>query len=149
MFEVYLVLVCKVLASAVLLVLSSLHILWARGSTWPTSTEKDLLALVIGHAPRGKMPGVWPCLVVAAALGVTAAAVWGLESEQVSGASKGVLAVMAVVFVCRGLGGFVEARFRPMIRQTPYAFWSRRLYSPLSLSLGVMLGAVVLTFQVV
>ena len=111
--------------------LSALHVLWATGSAWPAA-DRQTLASAIGGFSR--VPGPGPCLAVAAALGVAAAAVAGLP-EPYTRAGRAASAVTATVLAARGFAGM--AGLMPHARRSAsFAVLDRRVYSPVALTLA-------------
>lgn len=129
-----------VLVATLLAGLALLHVYWARGGRRPARSDESLAMLVVGT--RGPMPSPMACYAVAVLLAIGALLVLAasglvslpLPSLLVMAGAWGV----ALAFAARGLGGFVEARFRPEVRELPYHFWNLRLYSPLCLALAAL-----------
>ena len=127
------------LALTLLLVMIALaHLGWALGVAWPARDRQALALHVIG---RHRLPGPLACVVVAAALTAFALAfaVDAGAHPSLAAHARALVAVrlgVVAIFAGRGLFGFVERRFRPAIAGTPYASYSRYLYSPLSLLLA-------------
>ncbi|MFN8609102.1 MAG: DUF3995 domain-containing protein [Vulcanimicrobiota bacterium] len=101
--------------------LSLLHLYWGAGGLWPARTRPQLASMIIGDRP---LPGPVACLTVAALLVLGP---WIFPR------------LSSLVFILRGGLGFMETSLRPGIRGTPYQRLSMRIYSPLSLILGVLL----------
>ena len=134
-------------AAAILLAVSVLHLIWAAGLPWPARDAASLNALVVGGRTGDPMPPPWACAAVALALLLVAAgalAVRGLVTIPAPGAVRALTWLAAAVLAARGLGGFVEVRWRPHTRAIPYGRWNRRLYSPLCLGLAAALTVVLL-----
>jgi hypothetical protein len=113
--------------------LSVLHVLWACGSPWPASDRKTLAQAVGGFS---EFPGPAACLLVAALLGVSAAAVAG-TSNRSARFSQFASSTTAVVLTLRGAVGL--AGFMPNgKRSLRFATLDRRVYSPLCLALAAM-----------
>jgi uncharacterized membrane protein required for colicin V production len=89
------------------------------------------------------MPPRWASAAVAIALLLVAigALARGLVAVPVPGAVRALTWIAAAALAARGLGGFLEARWRPHVRALPYDRWNRRLYSPLCLALAAALIA--------
>jgi Protein of unknown function (DUF3995) len=87
------------------------------------------------------MPSRLACFSVASALALAALLVlWrgGLVSAPVSMAVTTVGTIgVGVVFVLRAIGDFRLVGFFKRVRGTPFATWDTRLFSPLSLALGL------------
>ncbi|HYQ02361.1 MAG TPA: DUF3995 domain-containing protein [Polyangiaceae bacterium] len=119
--------------AGVLGVLGFVHALWALGVAWPSRDAQSLAMAVIG---RKQGPSALACWV--AAFGLCAAG-----ALLVLPAPRAVRSCIAGAFVLRGTLGFVEPSFRGEIRGTPYLVYSRYMYTPLSLALGVAIASTV------
>lgn len=104
-----------------LTLLSGLHLYWAAGGLWPGKTRQELSAKVIGDRP---LPGRAACITVAVLVILGPALLPRLA---------------AFIFCLRGILGMLEIHLRPSIRGTPYQSLSKRIYSPLSFLIGVLL----------
>lgn len=132
-----------VLVAACLLVLAFIHVHWGFGGHWPARTHAELGPMVVGTSPGHAMPNLLACLIVAGLL-VTAAGLVTLAGfmpepswvERVGSAGVG------VVLLIRGLGGYLDGRLRPAIREQPYYRLNRRFYSPLCLVLATLIALV-------
>lgn len=130
-------------AAIALIGLSGLHIYWGFGGRWPAANERGLVETVVGSTPDGRMPGLGPCLAVAALLSVVA--VLPLISRGFVPAAlpewlvRMALWGAAAVLTARGAGGFLERRFRPEIAELPYDRLNRYFYSPLCFALAGLL----------
>jgi Protein of unknown function (DUF3995) len=105
-----------------LLAIAVLHLAWTAGASWPEASREALALAVIG---RPAFPSRAACLIVAAAL---VAFALGPVPPVVVGA----------IFAARGLLGFVEPWLRREIHGTAYEAYSRFIYSPLALAIGVV-----------
>ncbi|MDQ3037855.1 MAG: DUF3995 domain-containing protein [Myxococcota bacterium] len=126
------------IVALVLVVVALLHVSWGLGGRWPAKDDAGLAALVVGT--RGAMPSPLACHVVAVLLGIAAVLVASASGAFVLPMPPIVTAIGAwgvvLVLGARGLGGFVEARFRPEVRELPYHRWNLVLYSPLCLAVA-------------
>lgn len=125
-----------------LMTLAGLHVYWALGGRWPGSDSRSLARLVVG---ADAFPSTTECLAVAAALfGVALLALDSVNWISI-GAPRWlhIIAVggAATVLALRGVGGYVEERFRPAVLEMPYLRWNRVLYSPLCLGLAALVGS--------
>lgn len=109
------------LAWFLLTLISGLHLYWAAGGLWPGRNRRELSHKVIGDR---SLPGPLACLAVAVLVLLGPALFPRLA---------------ALIFCLRGALGMVEVHFRPSIRGTPYQSLSRRIYSPLSFLIGLLL----------
>lgn len=108
------------------------HFAWAAGLTWPAVDRAQLAQYVIG---RKTMPGRVPTAIVGFGLLVVALLFASTsEAAALSSARGAVIAIFAV----RGVGGLFESRVRAEIVGTPYALYSRFMYSPLCLVLAAL-----------
>lgn len=124
------------LLAAVLLSLSALHVSWAFGGRLGSGT---VIPEVNGR--RALNPSPAATLVVAAGLLLAAgvalsrgAVIW--PSLPGSPAHWGAIA-FGVVFVLRAIGEFRLVGFFKRVRGTSFARWDTRLFSPLSLAMGL------------
>ena len=124
-------------ASAGLLGIAALHVIWATGSSWPMRDGRLMTDTVAGRPDEP--PSASACLAVATALTSAAALVEGHPRSRPQLARLGAAAVVAVLSIRGGLGlagrtdviapGSVSERFRSM---------DRRIYSPLCLTLAAL-----------
>lgn len=114
--------------------LAAIHANWARGSSWPASSEQQLAERVIG---RDEMPSAGACLVVAALLTVGGSLVAGRPASKPRLQRIGAAGVAATL-AARGLVG--AAGLTPITSET-FLWWDRRLYSPLCLLLAALSAA--------
>ncbi len=122
--------------SAIVGVLSAIHVYWAFGGKWGTEIAiptKDGAPL-FEPSPAGTM-------AVAVALGLASGILLGRVYGMDAGASLGYWSVwgIAVVFFLRAIGDFKYVGFFKTCKNTPFAYWDTRLFSPLSL--GIAIGA--------
>ncbi len=118
-----------------------LHVYWALGGHWPGRDLKSMVDTVVG-APVSAAPGPVACALVAILLGLAGALVVGtvvVDSVVVDSVVVDVGAIgVAVVFLLRGLIGFVDMRLRPSTKGSRFARLNVVLYSPLCLALGTL-----------
>ncbi len=119
----------------VLSLLSVLHLYWAFGGSWPAKSRAELTELVVGTSgTKSKFPsrtatiGVSLCLALMAALPF-------LSFDKIY---VWVVYGLTALFAVRGVGGFLEYRFRPSAQELPYGKYNRLLYSPLSLAVACL-----------
>lgn len=108
-------------AWTLLSLISGLHLYWAAGGLWPGKTRQELSARVIGDRP---LPSPAACITVAVLV-----ILGPLLFPRLA----------ALTFCLRGILGLLEVQLRPSICGTPYQSLSKRIYSPLSLLIGVLL----------
>ncbi len=121
--------------------LGALHILWALGvrtGSGAVLPERDGVPLMT--------PGPFVTLVVAALLltaGLLVLTRVGLGPARLSASlsTTGVWGV-AVVMIARAVGDFRYVGFFKRVRGTRFAAWDTRVYSPLTLALGLACGAI-------
>jgi hypothetical protein len=131
---------------AVLGVLSILHLSWGFGFMWPGTDSGSLAERVGGVAPGGRMHPTWMCVAVALAIAAGAAVILAFSAPGLSPALQGLAtiayAMLAGVFIGRGLAGFVP-RFWRHTEGTPFHRLNRLYYSPLCLLIA---GGMALNF---
>ena len=121
-------------ASGALAAISGLHVLWARGSSFPFASGDALADAVVGSPA---VPSSAACLVVAGALALASGLVAGLPVVPRPLRRPGIATVTAVLAVRGVVGlagrtdplspGSASARFRRL---------DRRCYAPLCLALA-------------
>ncbi len=120
--------------------LALLHTYWGLGGRWPGHDDVSLVERVVGRTKGMRAPPPRACFAVAAAL-LSAAALVGLHVSQWPAGSAGRWAVTAgfwgaaLVFLARGLAGFVRVVFR-YAEGTPFHRLNRIVYSPLCLAIA-------------
>lgn len=117
-----------------------LHIYWATGGTWPGSDRTDLARKVVGSTddfPSAAMTfGVAALLLVAAFVIGGAAGLWVIPVSD--GLVRGAAWIVAGVLVLRGATGLISSAVREARgRGTPFTRRDLRIYSPLTLAIGV------------
>jgi hypothetical protein len=130
-----------VTAAGTLLALSLLHLYWTFGGRWGLA-----VALPQTAGKRLFIPPPYLVFAVAAALFVAAFLVAGQLLPGISFLPSWVNRwgtwVLAIVFLVRAVGDFHIAGFFKHVKDTPFAYWDTRLFSPLCLALAVMITLV-------
>jgi hypothetical protein len=124
------IMILNIVTGSLFVGLALLHLYWAAGGLWPGRDMETLARTVVGGPAGMQMPGPLACVVVAALLGLSAAFVFAAVRVPMIG--------VATVLVARGVYGFFELRYRPVIRGSRYARLNVQLYSPFALALGIM-----------
>ncbi len=122
------------LVIAVLLAIAGLHLAWGLGALWPVANETQLVATVIGMKGVTRMPGLIPCLVVAAALLTVAGLAWW-QMRAPNLLAQLALFAAATVFLLRGVAVWTPF-WRALTPQQPFARLDVVLYGPLCIALG-------------
>lgn len=123
------------LLTVMVLVIAGLHAYWGLGGLWPEKSEAELALAVIGDGRR-RMPLPWQCFAVAAVLLVVAAWPWAIVARPGDHLVVVGSIVIAAVFFVRGLAGY-SPRWRTRFSAEPFATRDRRVYAPVSLTIGV------------
>lgn len=119
-----------------LLAVAAVHANWARGSSWPLPDRDQLARTVVGSE---EMPPATACLAVTALLTVAAGLVAGAPRGAPRLGRLGTAGAVAVL-AARGLVG--ATGIMPQQRDSAaFAYWDRRLYSPLCLALAGLCAA--------
>ena len=125
---------------SVLAGLAMLHAYWGLGGRWPGHDDASLVERVVGRTKSMRAPPPRACFTVAAAL-CSAAALVGLHVSQwpTSTVAWWLVTVgfwsTALVFLARGLAGFIPFIFR-YAEGTPFHRLNRIVYSPLCLAIA-------------
>jgi len=129
---------CALVFAAVLLFLSGLHVYWAVGGQWGSEVT---IPTVGGR--RTLNPSPLATFVVAFLLFTAAAMI--LAEARISNPllHLGSWCIVAV-FLLRTIGNFNTFGFFKTVRDTPFASWDTRLYSPLCLALAGLAAIVAL-----
>ncbi len=121
------------LASAGLIIIAAVHLLWALGFWWPIKDETALARAVVGSKGIKKMPGATSCSLVVVALLFAAAWPWFPDSRLKSLGLFGI----AVVFHLRAIASYASL----MKRATPVQPFRRlddTYYAPRCMVFGVV-----------
>lgn len=119
-----------------LLALTFAHVLWAFGSTWPTGSREALAQTIIGRPDKPGMPPRLASFGVALfsfVAGLFALALTGTEPDM---ALTLIGAGLCIIFLARGTVGYTPG-WRRQHAQEPFASFDRKVYSPLSLVIGL------------
>ncbi|MCB1517031.1 MAG: DUF3995 domain-containing protein [Hyphomicrobiaceae bacterium] len=125
-----------------LLTIAIAHLMWSFGAKFPAQDEAMLAKTVVGRPGIEKMPSRWMSFLVA--LFALAAGIWALSlSDPTPDLILDIGGVgLALVFLARGIAGFTSG-WRQRFPEEPFRTFDRKLYSPLSLAIG--LGFALLT----
>ena len=122
---------CRNIGVVGLLGVAAVHANWARGSSWPLADQRQLALTVAG---REEMPDAAACLVVAGLLGVAAGLV-GVRPRAASRPRQVVAVGVPAMLALRGTLG-LAGLLPEQAASEAFAYWDRRLYSPLCLVLA-------------
>ena len=117
--------------ASILSVLAFIHIYWASGGKWAATKVTPKLA-------DGKpvfIPGPAATLAVAGFLLFAAAISAGLVLGEYR---RWLMNAMALAFALRAIGEFRYCGFFKRIRNTEFAYWDTRLYSPLCAAMAAL-----------
>ena len=134
--------------STSLLLVTALHVYWAIGGIWPGRDPASCARAVVGFRDVEEMPSPVAAFAVAACLAL--ATLWPVALEGVFAtpfARPGLAAtavLIGLVFLGRGILGFTPW-WRRLAPEQPFARLDTRLYSPLSLLIGI--GFIVLGIE--
>ncbi|MDP9372006.1 MAG: DUF3995 domain-containing protein [Chloroflexota bacterium] len=119
-----------------LLAVAAVHANWARGASWPFPDRRRLAWAAAG---REEMPSAAACLTITALLSGAAGLVAGFPRRAPRLGRLGAAGVVATL-AARGIVG--AAGLMPEQRASAaFAYWDRRLYSPLCLVLAGLCAA--------
>lgn len=121
------------LASALLVVIAAIHLMWALGIWFPIKDEAQLARTVVGAKGITKMPGAVPCALVVVALLFAAALPWFAPS----GLRTFGLFAIALVFQLRAIAAYSPIMKRATPEQ-PFRKLDESLYAPLCIFLGLV-----------
>ncbi len=117
--------------AAILTVLAVIHIYWAAGGTW--AADKVTPKLADGQPIF--VPGPVVTLAVAALLLFAAA----ISARVVFGDFRHwLMYAMALAFALRAVGEFRYCGFLKRIRNTEFAYWDTRVYTPLCVVMAAL-----------
>jgi hypothetical protein len=123
----------------VLTIVAGLHLYWAMGGVWPGSDLRSLIDAVIGDPRMSRLPPVWMTMVVAGLIfagGLFALAAHLPAVLMLRRLIKTGIAVLAFVFLARGLSGYLLAADIRAKLSEPFATYDQLIYSPLCVALG-------------
>ena len=120
------------MASLGLIVIASVHLLWAIGYWWPIKDEGELARTVIGTKGVTKMPGATACSLVVVALMFAAAAPWFPAGPLKSTA----LFLIAIVFQIRAAIAYAPFMKR-LTPEQPFRRLDEARYGPLCIAFGI------------
>ncbi|SLN40628.1 DUF3995 domain-containing protein [Pseudooctadecabacter jejudonensis] len=121
------------LASAGLVVIAAIHLLWALGFWWPIKDEASLARTVVGTRGITKMPGPIPCALVVVALLFAAAWPWfppGILK------TAGLFAI-AVVFQVRAVAAY-STMMKRLAPEQPFRRLDETVYGPICIFFGLV-----------
>lgn len=121
------------LASAGLIVIAAVHLLWALGFWWPIKDEAELARTVVGSKGIQKMPGAVACSLVVVALLFAAAWPWFADSTLKSLGLFGI----AIVFQLRAVAAYTPMMKRATPEQ-PFRRLDETFYAPLCIVFGII-----------
>jgi hypothetical protein len=130
-----------VLVAAVLAALCILHLYWAAGGRWGHAA-----ALPERESQPAFRPGRMATALVAALLGTASTLLLGRvglgPAAHLFRLTHLGAWLIAATFLLRGLGDFHLIGLFRRVRDTRFALWDRRLYTPLSIVLGLAVAVV-------
>lgn len=121
------------LASAILIVVAAVHLLWALGYWWPIRDEAALARAVVGTRGITKMPGAVACSLVVVALLFAAAWPWFPDG----GIKTFGLFAIALVFQLRAIAAYSPLMKR-IAPEQPFRRFDETYYAPLCILLGLI-----------
>ncbi|MCF2905420.1 DUF3995 domain-containing protein [Octadecabacter sp. CECT 8868] len=121
------------LASAGLIVIAAVHLLWALGYWWPIKDETELARAVVGTKGIEKMPNAAACSMVVVALLFAAAWPWFPD-----GALKS-LGLLGIAFVFQIRAAVAYAPFwKRNSPEQPFRRLDETYFAPLCIGFGVI-----------
>jgi len=123
--------------------ISLVHAYWALGGVWPGIDRADLKAKVLGGPPGQAFPSPFAGWLVAglAAIAVfVALTLGGILPGGASWPCPWMAACIGLVFLARGLGGFVMHRMSFWKESRAFNDLNQRIYSPLCLVVALLFG---------
>lgn len=121
------------LASAGLIIIAAVHLLWALGYWWPIKDEADLARAVFGAKGITEMPGAMSCSVVVVASLFAAGWPWFEESTLKSVGLFGI----ALVFQLRAAAAYAPM-FKRLTPEQPFRKLDETYYGPLCMIFGIL-----------
>jgi hypothetical protein len=127
-----------------LLIVSLAHFMWGFGRRWPVADEAMLARIVTGRTGTTRMPP-WYRSLALAILTLGAAVLALALADHDAGAWKltAVGAVVALIFLARGIAGYVPA-WQRLTPEQPFRSYDVRYYSPLCLIIGLGVALLVI-----
>jgi len=127
------------LLSAVLLLITALHVYWGIGGIWPGRDAASCAGAVVGFEGMDEMPSPLACFAVAACFLLTTLWPMAIISAFATPFPPEGLVLVALVigltFLARGVLGFTP-QWRRLTPREPFATLDVKFYSPLCLLLG-------------
>ena len=131
-----------ILLAAIFAALAALHLYWAAGGQRGGNVTIPTIPNKTGGERRAFNPSPFATVLVAVALLLAMLTIlgqlgwWGAALPQwlFRWATRG----LAVVFLLRAVGEFRLVGFFKQVRDTPFAYWDTRLYSPLCLAIALI-----------
>jgi len=121
-----------ILLTLVLGLIAALHFAWGLNIWVPIRDEERLARTVVGAKGVTRMPGMIPCMLVAAGLCVIIGAVWFPQFTL----TRLILWIATLVFLGRGVIAYTPL-WRKMAPEEPFNTYDQRLYAPLCIALGL------------
>ncbi len=140
---------CGILLAAIFAALALLHLYWAAGGHWGSDVSIPTIPSALSSRQQAFTPSPFATVLVAVALFLAMVTIlgqlgwWGtaIPAWIFRWATRGI----AVLFFLRAVGEFHLIGFFKQVRNTPFAYWDTRLFSPLCLVIAVI--AFFLTFH--
>lgn len=120
-------------ASATLVVIAAIHLLWALGYWWPIKDEAALARAVIGTKGVTRMPGPVACSLVVVALLFAAAWPWFPDFAFKAAGLVGI----ALIFQVRAAVAYAPLMKRATPEQ-PFRAYDEKYYAPLCMVFGIV-----------
>lgn len=121
------------LASAGLIVIAAVHLLWALGFWWPIKNETELARAFVGAKGVETMPGAVPCSLVVVALLFAAAWPWFPDTMLKTLGLFGI----AIVFQFRGAVAYAQF-WKGMTPEQPFRRLDETYFAPLCIGFGLV-----------
>lgn len=122
-----------------LTVIAAIHVYWGLGGLWPGTDVRTLIDTVVGDPRLDVMPSREITFAVAGlifASGVFALLAHAPAAGLMRLFTKTAIAVIATVFIARGISGYALPNAIRSQMSEPFATFDRLYYSPLCLVLG-------------
>ena len=127
-----------------LLAVSTAHLLWSIGRTWPIRDERLLAQTVVGFEGIERMPPRLASFAVAVATLAAGIIALALADHDSGGLPLSLLGLpLAAVFLARGVVGYT-AWWADKTPEPNFRLNDRRVYSPLCLFLGLGFAALII-----